>query len=398
MLLDDNPSLTDEFGYNKYADTLKEVILTINNTPFTIGILGPWGSGKTTMMKLIHKKLKGECKKIWFNPWKYDNKEVVWNAFIQSIFYEMKKDLKEQDKHRNKNLIENITECGKKLAWYAFKIGANKLTSGICTNEFLDELKSSFKRNEEAYNFINTFEDTFSKLVENYSDGKKVVIFIDDLDRCIPENAITILESIKLFMDNSNVIFVLGLEKEIVEKGIHFRYKKEIDFSGKDYLEKIIQLPFVIPVMNKEDVKEYITKVDIPQLLPPDQRQDRFLALIMAGTAGNIRKVKRFINCFYILKSFSGIADDNWNRHEVLGKVLLIQMCFPQFYKRLKNNSELLSTITNKISGGNHIDLTSYCENEEEQNDLFTFLKKSEDIDNAPNLVADSISLTFLSH
>ena len=396
MLLDDNPSVVDYFNFTNYVKILTNIIVDIGSTPFTIGIFGPWGSGKTTLMKLIHNKLNNKCKTIWFNPWKYDNKEAVWNAFIQSIFEQMKKDLEFQTDKRSNDLINQIVKCGKKLAWYTFKIGANKLTSGVFSDDFLDSLKESFNSNEEAYEFINKFEYIFSKLITDYCDGKKLVIFIDDLDRCIPENAITILESIKLYMGESNTVFVLGLEKEIVEKGIRFRYKSEIDFSGKDYLEKIIQLPFMIPSVRNDDIMKYISELrNLPIL--PSTHEDEFIKLVLSGTDGNIRKVKRFLNCFYVLKVLSKINPDDYGRHNILAKILLLQMRFPAFYKRLCRDFKLLSRITKEVNEGRHPDLSLFCRDEEEQQALYDFLSKSKDVQHASGLVSECVTLASLT-
>jgi hypothetical protein len=396
MLLDDNPATKDYFNYHKCIDTLTEVILNIKSTPYTIGIFGDWGSGKTTLMSFIKNKLKDKCKTIWFNPWKYDNKEEVWNALIQSILNEMKRDIEFQEAERADDLIKRIVKCGEKLAWYSIKIGANKLTGGILNDTFLDSLKKSFESNEKTYDFINKFEDTFSEIVNDYCEGKKLVIFIDDLDRCIPENAITVLESIKLYLDKSNCVFVLGLEKEIVEKGIHSRYKREIDYSGKDYLEKIIQLPFIIPKVKTEDIEQYVLGKHCPPILP-STNSNEFIKLILVGTDGNIRKVKRFINCFYILKLLSGIKPEDDVRHGILGKILLLQMRFPNFYKKLNRDNELLSDITKQINDGSNPDLSSFCMNEEEKHSLYNFLYETRDIYHTPKFVSECITLTLLT-
>jgi predicted KAP-like P-loop ATPase len=396
MLLDDNPSQTDHFNYHQYVEALTDVIFSIKTTPFTIGIFGAWGSGKTTLMRLIEKALGDRCKKIWFNPWKYDNKEAIWNALIQSILNEMKKEVESQTSSQAKHLLERIVVCGKKLAWYSFKIGANKLTGGVCSDDFLESLKGAFRSNDEAYDFINKFEDAFSDLVNEYCGDKKMVIFIDDLDRCIPENAVTVLESLKLYLDKSKCVFVLGLEKEIVEKGIHFRYKKEIDFSGKDYLEKIIQFPFVIPVVRKEDIEQYLLGGNCPSILPSSHQED-FLKLILNGTEYNIRKIKRFINSFSILKKLHGFKNEDYVRHEVLAEILLLQIRFPAFYKSLARENSLLSEITEKIRNDESPDMSPFYENEDEQNALFDFLQKTKDLPHTPKFVADCITLTSLT-
>jgi hypothetical protein len=395
MILDDNPAIKDLFGFSRFVAALTAVIHEIESTPFVIGIIGRWGCGKTTLMKLIEIALHGEYKTIWFNPWKYDNKEAIWNAFIQSILNDMKMDLKSQEDAGTNELIERITGIGKKLAWYSFKVGANTLTGGILGNEFMDSLKETFKSNEEQYEFVNKFEYTFSQLIHDYCGDRKLIIFIDDLDRCIPENAITVLESIKLFLDGSNCVFVLGLEKEIVEKGIHFRYKKEIDFSGKDYLEKIIQLPFTIPSVSIDLIRDYIKSGKATQILP-DERKEEFIDIIITGTGGNLRKIKRFINNFYLLKLLSGLSPKDWIGHGLLAKILILQMRYPKLYRKINRSPQVLGAITAAIVENRKIDLGKYCEmnNDDSIANLSRFLKKTTGIEDLPDRIKQFITLS----
>jgi hypothetical protein len=307
----------------------------------------------------------------------------------------MKMDLKSQEDAGTNELIERITSIGKKLAWYSFKVGANTLTGGILGNEFMDSLKETFKSNEEQYEFVNKFEYTFSQLIHDYCGDRKLIIFIDDLDRCIPENAITVLESIKLFLDGSNCVFVLGLEKEIVEKGIHFRYKKEIDFSGKDYLEKIIQLPFTIPSVSIDLIRDYIKSGKATQILP-DERKEEFIDIIITGTGGNLRKIKRFINNFYLLKLLSGLSPKDWIGHGLLAKILILQMRYPKLYRKINRSPQVLGAITAAIVENRKIDLGKYCEmnNDDSIANLSRFLKKTTGIEDLPDRIKQFITLS----
>src|SRR6516162_6819241 len=91
-LIADNPETQDRLGFAPMAEILVNVIKA-TQPPFTIGVFGEWGSGKTTLMNLVRNGLKAEgTKTVWFNAWKYDGKEVIWNALMQAIFYEMKSD------------------------------------------------------------------------------------------------------------------------------------------------------------------------------------------------------------------------------------------------------------------------------------------------------------------
>ncbi len=80
----------DTFGFGFFVDILGKAILDTKYLPVTVGIFGEWGTGKTSLMRLLCKRLESnECKTIWFNPWKYDSKEELWAALIRSILLEI---------------------------------------------------------------------------------------------------------------------------------------------------------------------------------------------------------------------------------------------------------------------------------------------------------------------
>jgi uncharacterized protein YjbI with pentapeptide repeats len=147
-----------------------------------------------------------------------------------------------------------------------------------------DELFELFQRDKKLIKikkvqFVEEFHDQFEKLIENFFNNKRVVIFIDDLDRCSPEKAIEVLEAIKLFLDVKGCIFVLGIDRRVISRGIELKYKELNEnntdkfISGNNYLEKIIQLDFFLPKISED-----------------------YYELILKGIEGNPRKIKRILN------------------------------------------------------------------------------------------------------
>jgi len=134
------------------------------------------------------------------------------------------------------------------------------------------------------------------------------VVFIDDLDRCLPEKALELLESIKLFLDLEGYLFLLGVDREVVEQGINYHYRFYEKGSGKeeykqeartpkiriisptDYLDKMIQMPFELPPM------EPILKRQFIETLLGESAYQNEAALIEAGIGENPRSLTRFVN------------------------------------------------------------------------------------------------------
>ena len=114
-LLSDNPVDVDTLGFANAAVLLAKVVADAA-PPFALGLFGEWGSGKTTLMKMMQKKLEGDGQKtVWFNAWKYDGKEVLWNALIQTIFYVMHNDPALKEDQQGRKTKEKIAKMAK--AW-----------------------------------------------------------------------------------------------------------------------------------------------------------------------------------------------------------------------------------------------------------------------------------------
>ena len=86
-LLDDSPTGQDLLGFQRYAEVIAEIISApCTNTPLTIGVFGPWGSGKTSLLKLSELCLNAKSSVVvWFNAWKYNQEDALWQAFIEVI-------------------------------------------------------------------------------------------------------------------------------------------------------------------------------------------------------------------------------------------------------------------------------------------------------------------------
>lgn len=344
-LLTDNPIKNiqdDKFGFHPYAKLLSETILSTEELPFCIGIFGAWGTGKTSLMKMIESyTCQNKVKTIWFNPWKYDQKEDLWHALIQTILYKIAED------NENSNLEKTAKELAKHTTWFFLKKGISSITSNIISEESIEKIKEAITSQDEIhYRHVNHFEEDFALVVDEYTQNGKLIVFIDDLDRCIPENAITVLESLKLFIGSARCVFVLGMDQYIVEQGIKNRYGNKIEMSGRDYLEKIIQAPFFLPPVSFRKLREAFS-------VEKTANYDNCLwKLVEFGFSGNPRKTKRFVNSYYFLNEIIKLPErhndidlKNMNIQNIdmkkefqkfyIGKLLILQMEHTQFYDYL---------------------------------------------------------------
>lgn len=345
QLLSDAAATQDRLGFDPMARILSDVVLN-TDPPFTIGVFGEWGSGKTTLMGLVKKRLDGQTespiKTVWFNSWKYDGKEVIWNALIQSVFFTMRNDPEVEIKL---DLMKRIADAATNLAFFAAKTTASTLTGGLIDGDAVDGLRDAIKplsATDANFKFINSFELTFKEIVEEYvGAGGRLVIFVDDLDRCLPENAVQVLEAMKLYMDSGNVTFVIGVEPEVVRQGIRHRYKDNDALASKEYLEKIVQLPFVMRGLDRSAAISLIEPYLDAEAYGYD---DLVFDLILVGTETNPRRIKRFINSFYVLSQMALAGGESMEQPDVhrLALTILTQMRFPQIFEHLEEDPGLI--------------------------------------------------------
>lgn len=387
-----------DLNFDVYAEELCQTAINAtyqSKEAFTVGIFGSWGSGKTTLMRRIKEILDSEdifkklfidekdqskkklfqqtkCKTIWFNPWKYDSKEDTRNALIQIILSEISNDTI-MDVDKRKKIMEKAVTFGCSIAKLSGHIGRGVIktaTLGSIDTEYIsEEIRKAISEGKpltNPYQILNDFEEDFRKIVVDYvGTNGRLIVFIDDLDRCLPENALAVLESLKLYLSQVNCIFFIGLDKRVIEQAVSQRYK-DIKITGKEYIEKIIRLNFFLPDKDPKEVEKIFARV--PMIIgnydiqgQPTQKEKeevkKLWNMILAATQANLRKIEQFIIAFELIEkiverlnkkilSTQATRTINWkDNYPMLAKVLLIQMNFPDFYDALEKNPALMDQI-----------------------------------------------------
>lgn len=291
----------DGLEFTSYARVLATVARDTPG-PFTIGVFGDWGSGKTSLMRLTREELSADPSivTVWFNAWRYEKEEHPIVPLIGTIIQELA---------AHKSLLDRVGEPATLLLRalraiaYGFSMKAKLKVPGFAEVETAFSTKDAIERAEnlmpDAIMNESLYYGAFQALDSaDISNELKVVIFIDDLDRCFPDQAIKLLESIKLVLSQPGFIFTLGVARKVVEGYLHHRYSQEFgiaDFNGALYLDKIVQLPFHIPpsVDRMQDFcRTLLTNQDqsiVDQLGP-------VLPVIGAALGGNPRAMVRFLN------------------------------------------------------------------------------------------------------
>ena len=210
-----------------------------------IAIYGLWGIGKSCLMKTIESNLpKNEFETVWFDTWKYEKDDNLPYSLLKFM-------TKNKKINRLKENGKNILETGYSILKSMAKgIDINLGIINIKPGEAIDEVQKldeervkKIEDNKCLWEKINEFEEEYSKMTFN---NKKLVVFLDDLDRCESENIINLISSIKLLLSvNKNIIFIIGIDKKAVTLALQNKYNNDFN-KADEYLEKIFPINFSI--------------------------------------------------------------------------------------------------------------------------------------------------------
>lgn len=313
----DSPADRPGIGFDGYAQALAEIIVS-SRAEFAMGVLGKWGSGKTTLMQAIRRKLEQDkgVVPVWFAAWRYEREPNLILPLLDLLREALEKRAEaDGDGERGWAHDAAVAVSRAGLAFLAgLKLKAG-LPGGVGVELELAKTMEAIKGGDKPapLSFYHAGYRMLAEAIEKLSAGgrRRVVIFIDDLDRCLPANALDVLESMKLFFDVEGCVFVVGLDREIAEKAVAVKYRSiagkkpaEPSISGSDYVKKLFQVPFTLPPITADQLTGYLDNIERYGGFDPAQQQD-FRDYVrphfhqLQGTDPvNPREVKRLINLY----------------------------------------------------------------------------------------------------
>lgn len=421
----DNIAQKDYLGFEVHANLIKGLVDEPGMLPITIGVFGDWGSGKSSIMETLKVRYDEEHKTdksivcLQFNGWIFEGYDDAKAALISSILecFQNRKSFGQKTVNKARKLAKSVNWMrvlgfgvkniatplisasltgGATLApqifnWFQNLISDPKQIAEKIKDVDIDDIrKKYFKENpsisiEEQYQMVRQFRQDFKELLDE-AKIQKLIILIDDLDRCLPDRIIDNLEAIKLFLNVENTAFVIGADPRIVRDAIRHRYKElisrdENSENGRvviDYLEKLIQIPYTLPKLSDSEVETYITLLFCEDLLENDELnavhnafkefrgKDRYsifgveqvtasitdtntikklkeqiglisrLSPLIAGNLdGNPRQIKRFLNTFMLRKKLAEVAQIADFRDDILAKLMILEYAEPNLFTEL---------------------------------------------------------------
>lgn len=418
----DNVTDLDFLGFDVHANLIKELIKDEKMLPLTIGLFGDWGSGKSSILEVLKREIEKEPKTacLYFNGWVFEGYDDAKAALLETILKEF-----EDEKKFGAEIKDDIKKLFKSVNWMraiglgmkniALPVAAAYITGGLSlipqlvnglkdaaknpdelvakikghdTEGFLKQFVKEFEDNDK-FDVVRKFRDDFEELLKK-SKIDKLIIIIDDLDRCLPDRIIDNLEAIKLFLNVKNTAFVIGADPRIVRHAIEYRYKDKIidtnaentnDRIVNDYLEKLIQIPYSLPKLSDSEVETYITLLfcendlisadDFNKVLEAFKKfreEERYSVfdfakvkeavgdaskteklgqnvsliaklspIISESLYGNPRQIKRFLNTFMLRKKLATVAHIKDFKDDILAKLMILEYAEPKLFEILYN-------------------------------------------------------------
>lgn len=324
-LLSDEPiginGQKDSLGFSKYAKVLANLAQTTPG-PFTIGIHAEWGYGKTSLLRKIENfvdadsSMSNKTVTVWFNAWQYESEESPLVSMILTINNAIDEKI-ENDSNLSPKTKKVFLEARDMLGRVAkgalssstisttvrvpflyaaeLSVSGDKLADAAGNNKSPSAagmVTSELEQRAIYYKAIKSLNKTCKRLTDQ---GVKIIVFVDDLDRCTPEKAFRLLQDVKLILGQPGFIFFMGLALENLRSYLKSNYD-----DGDRYLHKIIQVPFYIPPHQAQYIS-FIDKLLDGIAIENKQVFTDILHSLSFALYFNPRDIKRMINTVQLL-------------------------------------------------------------------------------------------------
>lgn len=378
----------DHFGFRDFADVLA-TLATEAETPITMGIFGKWGTGKTSLLSLTQNSVRIRSTSaqpitaIWINPWQYDSEPDLGIAFLQAVLVELRRSLSwtrrlrfdiEVLSYRLRvgplilQLLINsyriavaalpilltflLTQPATQLA--APRAGNAAVSTAALTTSvvlalwlilkpLLEAAKGAVSIDlsgilkaptlEARISELTRLKHGFSRLLTaTLGQAGRLVVLVDDLDRCSPDRIPPLFEAMALFAGTTQTVFILALDSDTVAAALAHRYSLELA-QADQFLHKMIHIPFSLPPLDPARLSRFI-RIAYPDVYLLSASAP---AIFAQALEPNPRTVKRAINRYRSLTLVSRARAQAWEidpiHPELLAKLVALESRLPHLYK-----------------------------------------------------------------
>jgi predicted KAP-like P-loop ATPase len=286
----DKESSIDFLNFNETAESIKDLITEKNLMPISVGVFGDWGAGKSTILELTKKSLsEGEQEyiQVHFDAWMFQGYDDAKAALLETIASTLVKHAEDNASLSKKakdfagrvdkiRFMGILMDGGAAIAGVPTMGGFQKLMGLLSGGDdgkldvgdvqtAVDGGKELVKSNKELLkdkkpfsppNEIKEFRKAYSDLLKEFD--KPLIVYVDNLDRCSPYNAISTLEAIRLFLFLPNTAFVIAADEDMIRLAVPEYHKGASQRHQTDYLDKLIQIPVHVPRPGIVEIRAYL--------------------------------------------------------------------------------------------------------------------------------------------
>ena len=375
----------DDLGDTTEVKDIRKLILEAK-TPFSIGISGRWGSGKTSVMKHLMASVGGKptehvinfssvalekiddyttiAKKyawdeqkypyvhtIWFNPWEYEHHAEPMVGLLQEIHTHFSTYIKSKNKitklatitiQSGLDMLGSYLKIGKNVATNIKTIGENYEKENFLSIDRNLKFKMAFY---EAIKLLLLNKDIDSKddiTTNEHKENARVIIFIDDLDRCEDATISTLLKEIKQYLATKHCVFVFGYDRQQIEKSLS---KTEVN-TAKDarvYLEKLFQATFYIKAPKVEQIEKYVI-AHLKMTITAHWYRHDFIPFLCEMMDPNPRRIKRYLTAVYF--HLQHAEEKTFEAYKKFALMAYLKFFYEPVYSALENKHDMLDAIT----------------------------------------------------
>jgi predicted KAP-like P-loop ATPase len=316
----DNESEQDFLNFTDVADQIAALATNPNLLPISIGVFGTWGTGKSTVLRLVETKLAKATPKpiiIKFDAWLYqgydDAKAVLMEVVAEQLLAEVK---------GHESLVDKARSFASRINYFrALGIAADvgvgmalgvppslltraasalgTLVSGNADASIAKDIKDGAAEVADSWarlikpeqgrtppKEIAAFRAEFAAILTKLE--RPLVLFIDNLDRCLPDVAIGTLEAIRLFLFMEGTAFVIAADEDMIRHSVAKYFSDPNAKHVHDYLDKVIQVPMRVPQVGPEDLRAYMYSLFVSVMAPEklSQVQGCLLSALQDGWKG----------------------------------------------------------------------------------------------------------------
>ncbi|MDR6910645.1 hypothetical protein J2W54_002370 [Rhodococcus fascians] len=404
-LWSDEPATTDLLAFNAVAETAADAIFNDALDPVAIGLSGAWGSGKTSVLELIKAEIEtrsgssgGKVLVVSTQPWRYDPTVGPKESLIAEVLETLGAEFKEEDPV-GKAGLDAFKKLVKKVNWSkAVKMTATTaITMQLPKLDDIFGLVSDDPESLESERGMAAFRDEFEKLLRDpaLAHVSRIVVLVDDLDRCLPDTVVESLEAIRLFLSAKGMSFVIAADEDRVAEAIQQRFKSppstdvNVESPAKLYLHKIVQTTIPLPALSRFDTHAYLFLLLSQDRVSPevhaalvescgDLRRSsgslddvsvpggidltdelavaaRLTPILYEKFRGNPRRIKRFLNDLNVRQSIANRRGITLSSDAVAKLMVLERLLFADFQtvldwlaqNKLRDKLEALDQVAN---------------------------------------------------